>query len=147
MPTFQIVERYPYPPLVVFDFFRRPGNVVAVAPESLGLLLIEGPEVVSAGDRFSVQVKRFGLSRRIDTEVLTLEPTLVVECQVNGPFREWRLERRFADEDGTVLTETVIWEPPGGLLGLAMTAAVVEGELTRAYEGRAQRVLLRLSAT
>jgi ligand-binding SRPBCC domain-containing protein len=148
MPVVRFVERYPLSAAVLFAFFRQPANVVAVAPADLALRLVEGPESPAAGERFAVEVRRFGLPRRIETEVLTLEePSLLIERQVEGPFREWAIERRFVEcEGGTELTETVTFETPGGLLGLLLTPAAVESELTHAYEGRAERVMIRLGA-
>jgi ligand-binding SRPBCC domain-containing protein len=148
MAVIRFVERYPLPVAVVFAFFRRPANVVAVAPEGLDLRLVEGPQEPSAGAVFAVQVRRWGLSRRIETQVVMLEePSLLVERQVSGPFREWVLERRFVPIDGgTELTETITYEPPGGMLGLMMTPSAVESELARAYQGRAERVMARLGA-
>lgn len=147
MPTVRFTERYAQPRGIIFAFFRGPANVLAVAPDDLAVKLIEGPDVVSVGDRYAVQVRRFGLSRRIDTEVTHLdEPSLLIEQQTEGPFRAWRLERRFAEADGgTELTETITYETPGGLLGLTLTPAVVERELARAYDGRADRVTRRLA--
>jgi len=148
MPIIRFVERYPLPPASVFAFFRRPANVIAVAPAWLGLRLVDGPEEPSAGQRFAVQVRSWGLSKRIETEVVTLEePSLLVERQVDGPFRRWVLERRLVPTDGgTELTETITYDPPGGMLGLFLTPAAVEAELTRAYEGRAERVIRVIGA-
>jgi len=148
MPVVRFVERYPLPVAVVFAFFRRPANVIAVAPQGLDLRLVEGPEEPSVGEVFAVQVRRWGLSRRIETKVLRLEePSLIVERQVSGPFREWGLERRFAAIDGGAeLTETITYEPPGGMLGLMLTSAAIDSELARAYEKRAERVIARLGA-
>jgi ligand-binding SRPBCC domain-containing protein len=149
MPTLRFVERYPHPIDEIFDFFRRPANVVALSPDDLDIRLLEGPEEVSSGDRFAVQVRRFGLSRRVVTEVVNVEePSLLVERQVEGPFRAWQVERRFSVvEGGTEVTETITFEPPTGLLGLMLTVAVVEQELTQAFAGRAERVTRRLSAS
>ena len=149
MPSIFFVERYNLPPAVVFAFFRSPANVVAVAPAELALHLIEGPDLPSVGERFAVETRRFGLARRIDTEVVTSEEaSRIVERQAQGPFRAWVLERRFVEIDGgTELTETIAYEPPGGMLGLMLTPAAVEGELRRAYQGRVERVISRLGAT
>jgi ligand-binding SRPBCC domain-containing protein len=146
MPVVRFVERYPLAPAAVFAFFRRPANVVAVAPAGFDVRLVAGPQEPSVGQTFSVQVRRFGLSRLIETAVVTLqEPSLIVERQMQGPFRDWVVERRFAEEEGeTELTETVSFQPPGGMLGLMMTASAVEAELGRAYQGRVGRVMARL---
>lgn len=143
MPTVEIVERYQLPASAVFAFFLKPANVLAVAPEGSGLRLVEGPDEVAVGSTFTVEARRWGLSRRIVTEVVELvRGVRIVEEQRGGPFAAWRLERHFkAAEGGCELREVVTFEPPGGLLGLTLTAARIEGELRAAYEGRPARVL------
>jgi ligand-binding SRPBCC domain-containing protein len=132
---------FPFSLSRVFAFFSRPANVVAIAPPELRLRLIEGPETVVEGSTIVVQSRRWGLSRRITTQVVALEEgRLIVEEQRQGPFRSWRHARRFrATETGTEVTETIDYEPPGGLLGLAMTPAVIEAELSKAFEQRLER--------
>jgi ligand-binding SRPBCC domain-containing protein len=147
MPTVRFVERYLLSRPVVFAFFRRPANVVAVAPPGLVVRLVEGPDEVTAGAQFTVEVRRWGLTQRMVTAVTALEePARIVEEQRQGPFRRWRLERVLTETAGhTELVETIDFEPPGGLLGLAVTPAVVERELAHAYAERVARVLGRMS--
>jgi ligand-binding SRPBCC domain-containing protein len=146
VPTIEIVETYPLAVSALFAFFLRPANVLAVAPEGSGLRLVEGPDVVALGTKFTVAVRRWGLSRQIVTEVVELVPDeRVVEEQRNGPFAAWRLGRHFRPVDGGCeLREVVTFEAPGGLLGLMLTAARIEAELRTAYEGRRDRVLAAL---
>src|SRR5262245_17937877 len=146
MPVVRFVERYPLPVEALFAFFRRPANVVALAPAGFEMSLVSGPQEPAAGEAFSVQVRRFGVARLIETVVATLEaPVLLVERQVQGPFKAWVVERRFVPRDGgTELTESVTFETPGGMLGLVVTASAVTSELNRAYEGRVARVMAKL---
>src|SRR4051812_42146433 len=51
VPTFTVRERFPFTLRVLFDFFLRPANVVAVAPLELHLTLLEAQEVVEVGSR------------------------------------------------------------------------------------------------
>lgn len=148
MPTVRFVERYPLPVGEAFAFFRRPADVTAVAPAGAGLTFVGGPDAPAVGERYAVEVRRFGMARVIETEVVAVaEPTALAERQADGPFRSWSLTRQFAPaEGGTELTETIDFEPPGGLLGLMLTAAAVEAELAQAYEGRPARVMALLAA-
>jgi ligand-binding SRPBCC domain-containing protein len=147
MPSHRFIERYPLPRSLVFAFFRNPANVVAVAPAELGMRLVEGPAVVSPGLRFTVEVRGWGLPQRIVTEVTQVEePARIVEEQIQGPFRRWRLERVLAEVDGeTQLAETIDYEPPTGMLGLLVRPAAVERELAQAYTGRVARVMERIA--
>ena len=120
----------------------RPAEVVRLAPPGAGLRLVEAPEVVEVGARIVAEVRRWGLTRRVVTEVVSLtEPGRLVEEQREGPFRRWVHTRTFAPaEGGCAVTEEIEYEPPGGMLGLTMTAEVIERELRAAYAGREGRV-------
>ncbi|MBY0229953.1 MAG: hypothetical protein K2W96_11785 [Gemmataceae bacterium] len=145
--SIEAVEAYPLPVARLFAFFAHPANVVAVAPP--GMRLVEAPEPMGVGKTFTVAVRRWGLSRRIVTEVVEWErDARVVEAQRSGPFKSWRLERRFraVSEAECELAERIEYEPPGGLLGLTLTAARIEAELKAAYQGRRERVLALLVA-
>jgi ligand-binding SRPBCC domain-containing protein len=144
VPSYSIVQRFPFSPEVVFDFFRRPSRIVSIAPEDLGLHLLEGPEVMEVGSRIVVQVRRWGVSQRIVTEVVALEDgRSFVEEQRQGPFRAWRHEHRFTALGAaqTEVAERIDYELPGGLLGLMLTAARIEADLARSFAQRVPRVV------
>ncbi|MFM7152130.1 MAG: hypothetical protein ACKO23_20065, partial [Gemmataceae bacterium] len=104
----------------IFDFFRRPAQVVRLAPPSLSAVLEEGPELTSIGSTWTVRLRRWGLVSRITTTVREMEePHWQVEEQTRGPFRQWRLERRLTSlgSGQTQIEETIDFLPPGGLLG------------------------------
>ena len=126
----------------VFDFFRRPANRVELAPPDLDLRLAEAPIQIELGSRVVVKVRRWGLRQTLTAEVIGFEPpTRIVEEQRGGPFRRWVHSHTFsATGEGTRLVESIDYEPPGGALGLLMTAAVIESELRRLYDYRRQRL-------
>jgi hypothetical protein len=56
-------------------------------------------------------------------------------------LRRWLRTLRFEPTaEGTRVTETVEFEPPGGMLGLVVTAAKIEGELQAAFAYRQERL-------
>jgi ligand-binding SRPBCC domain-containing protein len=142
MPTFDCVQVLPFPRAVVFDFFLRPGNMIALAPPQFGLTLVEAPQVVELGSRIVVQARRWGLSQRLITEVVQLhEPSALIEEQRQGPFRSWRHERHFKEMGAeTEVSERIHYEPPGGILGLLLTARAIEADLALAYTERPERL-------
>ena len=144
MTRVEVIETYPLPVARVFGFFADPANVLAAARPGSGLRLID----VADDGTYTVEARRWGLSSRIVSKVIErVEGVRVVEVQSRGPFTSWRLERHFrVIAGGTELREVVELEPPGGLLGLTLTAARVEGELRAAYEGRPARALALISA-
>ena len=147
MPVFEFSDRLPHPPAVVFDFFRRPANVVAVAPDWLQLKLLEAPPVVEVGALIRVQTRRWGIARVIVTEVTALEVgRRIVEEQREGPFRAWEHVREFiACDEGCEVRERIDVQTPGGMLGLILTPASVQRELERAYGERRPRLLAALA--
>ena len=68
---------------------------------------------------------------------------LLIEEQRAGPFRQWKHEYRFeaCGENNTQLTDEVTFEPPGGMLGLIVTTAFVQRELTAFFHFRNRRLL------
>ncbi len=149
MPIFEVRQRFEVPRETLFAFFLRPANVVALAPPGLNLAIIEAPEVLAEGARWTVRTRRYGLSARIVSEVVEVrDQERYVEEQREGPFRRWRLERDFTEVSATEteVTERIEYEPPGGLLGLTLTARAIEADLAEAYRGRMERIdLIRSS--
>ena len=148
MPRFESVQHFPCDRDRLFAFFLRPANVVAVAPPEMGLQLLEAPEVIEVGSRIVVRARRWGLSTRIVTEVVEVaRPELLVEEQRQGPFARWRHERRLVAVAAgeTAVTERMDYEPPGGLLGLTLTARAIEEQLAQAFEYRTVRMTQMLT--
>jgi ligand-binding SRPBCC domain-containing protein len=138
MPIVRVTQRFPFPLALVVDFFRRPAQVVAVAPAEFGLRLVEAPAVVEVGSHIVVEARRWGIRQRIVTEVTQLDGQTIVEEQRSGPFRQWRHTRTFAAPavDQTEVEEAIDFEPPGGLLGLTLTAMRIETDLRSALAAR-----------
>jgi ligand-binding SRPBCC domain-containing protein len=145
MPSIVVCHSYRVDPAVLLDFFRRPANLAALAPAELNLVLVEAPLVVEIGSRFVVDVRRWGVRQRIVTEVVSLDDRSIREEQRKGPFRAWTTDRTFRSvEDGAEVHEQVAFEPPGGMLGMVLTAARIEADLRAALAYRHARLLERL---
>jgi ligand-binding SRPBCC domain-containing protein len=142
MPHYLTTIELPFPVPHVFAFFLRPANVAALSPPEPRLELVEGPELLTLGARVTWKGRRWGVAYRIVTEVTALETDArLVEEQRQGPLRKWQLTRRFeATPQGTRLTEEIEFEPPGGLLGFAVTAGTIEQDLDAAYAHRDRRL-------
>jgi ligand-binding SRPBCC domain-containing protein len=64
-------------------------------------------------------------------------PAAFADTQVEGPFRKWVHAHRFEAVDGaTRVSDRVEYEPPGGMLGLVATAAMIERDLKWMFECR-----------
>jgi ligand-binding SRPBCC domain-containing protein len=65
--------------------------------------------------------------------------------QRSGPFARWiQTSVCVPDEAGVVLQDTIDFEPPGGLLGLLVTAASIEETLTQSFAWRDRQLRAKL---
>jgi ligand-binding SRPBCC domain-containing protein len=149
MPQFETTAIFPRPVEEVFEFFRRPANVLAVNPPELNLQLIEAPEVLQRGSRVVLQARKFGIPQRLESEVTVVEPPcLIVDELQQGPFRKWVQTHRFEKSGtGTRVTFRIDFEPPGGMLGLMVNVSVIEAELRSMFPYRIAKLHEVLGAT
>jgi len=143
MPHFEATQTFPRPLAEVFDFFRRPGNLVRVTPPELHMEMAEGPECVELGSRVVLKGRRWGVPQRIVSRIAVYETDKrFVDEQEEGPFKKWTHTHAFEamPDGGTRVTDTIDYEPPGGLLGLVVTAAFVERDLKWIFEYRTEKL-------
>jgi ligand-binding SRPBCC domain-containing protein len=142
MPQFEASQTFPRPLAEVFDFFRRPLNLVKVSPPELHLELVEGPEVLELGARMILRGRRWGLPQRVVSEVTALEPNAgFTDSVVEGPFPKWVHVHRFeAVSEGTRVTDHINFEPPGGVLGLMVTASFLLRDLEWVFAFRREKL-------
>jgi ligand-binding SRPBCC domain-containing protein len=136
-----------FPLPLVFDFFCRPAQRITLALPELRLRLVEGPERLEKGSRLVVEGRSYGLTRRMVSEITGFEQDrLLTETQREGPFLSWEHRQEFASgEDGTRLTDTILYECPGGMLGLILKPERVESTVRAGFDYR-NRLLLNLLA-
>jgi ligand-binding SRPBCC domain-containing protein len=142
MPRFETSQDFAFPLARVFDVFARPAHLGRVMPADLHFRVLEAPERLGPGARVTVQGRRWGLGQRVTSVVTEYEAGVCfVQEQVAGPFRRWAHRHEFAalPDGGTRVREVIDFEPPGGVLGLQLTAAAVERELTRVFAHRRER--------
>jgi len=138
VPVFEASTTFSCSTAALFDFLTRPTNLVAVSPPELRLKVARGPEVLSLGTVLIVTARRWGFTQRFITEVTKFERgCLFVEEQRHGPFRKMTHHHR-VEADGTAATmiDRVDYEPPGGPLGLLLTATRIEQEMNELYAFR-----------
>jgi ligand-binding SRPBCC domain-containing protein len=142
MPRFETTITIARPVAEVFEFFRRPANLLRVSPPELHLRLVEAPELVERGSRIVLQGRRLGIPQRLVSEITTLVPdVLLVDEQKEGPLRKWAQTHRFDKvPEGTRVTFQIDYEPPGGMLGFVVTAAAIDKELRWLFAYRTQKL-------
>ncbi len=139
MPRFVTTVDLSVPLAQVFDFFRKPANLLQVAPPALHLQQENPPDELQLGSRLTLCGRRWGIRYRSVTEVMVFEPGVCfVEEQKEGAFRKWVHVHRFeaTANAGTRVVDEIDFEPPGGMLGLILTPAAVERELNDFFRYR-----------
>ncbi|MBW3542337.1 MAG: hypothetical protein KY476_18885 [Planctomycetes bacterium] len=107
----------------VFGILARPAEAAALSPPEMQVVLVEAPEVISAGSRVTFEVSAYGFKQRFVHEIVEcLAPTRIAIVQAEGPFRAFRHEKLLITAAGeTLLSHRIEFEPPGGLLGFLLT--------------------------
>jgi ligand-binding SRPBCC domain-containing protein len=138
--------RIPVPVERLFEFLLKPANVARVSDPSAGLQLMTAPELVEVGSIIKFRIAAFGQIREVTHQITEIEPhSRVVEVQTAGPMRAWRHSHLYEkDGDSTLLIERVEFEPPGGIVGLIVTADKIIDQLADAMFYREQ-ALCRLA--
>ncbi len=142
MPRFETSQEFAFPVERVFDVLTRPAHLERVMPPELHFRVLEAPPRLELGSQVTVQGRRWGLGQRVTSVVTEYEAAVCfVQEQVSGPFRRWAHRHEFAalPDGGTRVSESVDFEPPGGVLGLQLPAAAVERELARVFAHRRQK--------
>jgi ligand-binding SRPBCC domain-containing protein len=142
MPSLIATVDLPRPTQELFDYLARSANLAALAPPELRLQLVAGPERLQLGTLLHWKARRMGISQSIINEVTLFEEGVRIgEEQRSGPFRRWTMTHRFeATAGGSILTSEVNYEPPGGMLGLLVTAEVIRKDLEKLFAYRAKRL-------
>jgi ligand-binding SRPBCC domain-containing protein len=142
MPAFKSHLLLPRPIGEVFDFFTVPANWVRIAPPDAHLKLLDGPERLKLGSSFTCATKHLGLTQRLVIEVAELQPAKALTLrQRQGPLKKWVHATLFAETaEGTELQDRVEFEPPGGILGLFVTARFIESNLRSSFAHREKKL-------
>ncbi len=138
MPEFHALADFRCEPQVVFDFLIRPANVVQLSPPDFHVRLIEGPTVVRLGSTVTVEARNFGLRQRFSVRIIEWEENhLLTDEQIDGPFRYYRHTRQMErTASGCRLIEVVDFTPPGGMMGMLLTADRLQQYLADLHQHR-----------
>jgi ligand-binding SRPBCC domain-containing protein len=134
-------------PETAFAFLCNTANRVKLTPPDAALELIEAPAVLELGSHSTWKLKRFGMSQSIELEVTVCEPpTRLVEEQRQGPLRRWVQSMTCrSTAAGTAVEDVIEFEPPGGMLGLLVTASKIHEKLAESFAWRDRRLRELLS--
>jgi ligand-binding SRPBCC domain-containing protein len=126
----------------VFAFFADPRNLGRVTPPRMGLRLRTDVTRLAAGVVLDFGARWLGVPLRWRTYIREYDPPYrFVDVQVRGPWARWEHRHMFREEGGgTWVEDRVTYRLPFGPLGRLAHAAVVEGQLRRAWAYRQARL-------
>lgn len=125
-------------PAEVFAFHERPDAFRLLTPWWSGAYVVAAAPNLRPGARATIRLGPPLLGRMWVAEHTVYDPPRVfVEHQVSGPFRYWEHHHRILPHaSGTVLSDEVSYELPGGLLGQIADRLVVRPFFTRLFAYR-----------
>ncbi|MFE9248324.1 SRPBCC family protein [Streptomyces sp. NPDC007088] len=140
MPHFEIVTALSAPPERVFaaclDVEAHTRSMASSGEQAVGGTTWGA---LTLGQSVTFRARHFGLTWRLTARITSWEPPRhFVDEQVSGPFRKWRHAHTFEPDGGggTVMTDTVEFASPLGLLGRVADRAVLGWYMPRLITSR-----------
>ena len=128
-----------------FNYLRDPKNFLKLFPSITRHVDAKLPPFLDQGACLEFNFKAMGSQFQIVQQITGLMlGERIVASQLKGPFKLWIHEQRFADarDGGTLLTNSIRFDPPGGLLGFIVTRKQVMAQLED-WVGRGHALLLK----
>lgn len=144
MSSLVVVTRIAAPPDVCFDLAR---SVDAHTQSSAftGERAVEPGRtsgLLELGDLVTFEGVHFGIRQRFTAKIVEMDrPRLFVDEVVKSAFRSMRHVHAFEpDGDGTLMTDSIEWISPFGILGRIADALVVKRHLTKFVTEKQRRL-------
>lgn len=164
--TYRSEQWLPYPVETVFAFFANPENLLHLMPSWQKVriartVFVSAPPPPSSKANHSHVAAGDGSRITFSFRILPLCPIRLkwvaeirefawnshfCDAQIRGPFAYWQHCHRISPEtrsciDGSLLTDEIEYELPGGFFGTIAQRILVAGQLKRTFEWRHKRTL------
>jgi hypothetical protein len=128
----------PRPLAEVFPFFAEARNLEELTPPFLSFHILTPEVKVRPRALIDYRLRLHGVPLRWRTIITDFEPgRRFVDEQLRGPYRVWRHEHTFEEQNGgTLLTDHVQYLAPGGPLAPLVHRLFVRGDLVRIFDYR-----------
>jgi len=124
----------------LFEFFSDAFQLEALTPPLLRFqVCTPRPIVIAAGTLIDYRLRLHGIPIRWQSEISVWEPPeRFVDRQTRGPYRLWRHEHRFVEQEGgTWVIDHVDYRAPGGSL---VNRLFVVPDLRKIFNFRRQKL-------
>jgi len=130
----------PWPIDEVFSFFSRPENLQVITPPWLDFKMFEVPGELAVGSLIRYRLRWHGVPIRWKTEISEWNPPHgFVDRELSGPYTLWNHEHFFAaDKSGTTMRDRVTYVLPFGPIGWLTHWMVVQRDVERIFDFRAE---------
>lgn len=125
-----------------FTFFNDPANLALITPGWLRLQLLTPKVQMQRGAILDYRIRWLRIPLHWRTLITEYEPPFFfVDQQIRGPFRFWVHAHRFhPTEEGTLVTDEVVYELPFGWLGRLVHWLIVGRQLREIFAYRQERI-------
>lgn len=136
----------PIPVLQAWDFFSKPGNLSLITPPDMEfrILTVLNDDPIYEGMRIRYIVRPFGnIPLHWETEIgKTIALTEFTDKQLKGPYKKWEHRHVFTPlNNGTLMTDEVVYELPLGLLGRLAHLLFVKKRIEAIFRYREQTLI------
>lgn len=141
MPHLEFSTEIAAPLEKVWAFYDSLDGLTRITPPQTRVTIVNPPAKLAEGVMFTLIVRQPPVFFPISWECrITVHqpPTLFVDEQGKGPFKEWRHEHRFEplSSGGTRLRDVITYTMPFGPLGVLADRLFVRPMLTRMFDFR-----------
>lgn len=143
MPEFRYEQRLPFPIADVFAWHMRPRALERLMPPWENARVADRSGGIEDGGRVHVRIRRGPVTMDWRLRHTAFESgKRFRDEQESGPFASWAHNHEFepADDGGTVLRDSIEWEPPLGSAASLFAGPIVERELERLFAFRGRRL-------
>ena len=124
-----------------WEFFSSPYNLAKITPKDMGFKVLTdvGNQPIYEGMIIDYTVSPLlSIPMKWQTEITKVNPmNSFVDFQKKGPYKLWNHLHEFEEnENGVLMTDTVDYELPMGILGDWMQRLIVEKKLNHIFDYR-----------
>lgn len=126
-----------------FRFFEDPRNLAEITPRWLSFEIVDVDRLpLRAGSEIQCRIRWLGIPRHWRTRIAEFDrPCRFVDVQIEGPYRRWRHEHRFAAVgEKTLMRDRVQYQLPYGVFGRIVHRAAVRRQLQQIFDYRATKI-------